>query len=107
MTQPLGGCPACGGDEPFEPVHSGGPDGWVQSGSVVNAGSVVKADGVFLPDVQDRECPDRTAGAAACTEWVCSGCGAGVFMGTVITGTSAVAAGRRTTAPARASARAA
>jgi hypothetical protein len=95
MTQPLGGCPACGGDEPFEPVHSGGPDGWVKAGSVVKA------------DVQDRECPDRTAGAAACTEWVCSGCGAGVFMGTVITGTSAVAAGRRTTAPARASARAA
>jgi hypothetical protein len=23
MTQPLGNCPGCGGDEPFEPVHAG------------------------------------------------------------------------------------
>ena len=22
MTQPLGNCPGCGGDEPFEPVHA-------------------------------------------------------------------------------------
>ncbi len=77
MTQPLGDCPGCGADEPFEQAHTG----W--------------------------ECPDLAAGAADCTEWVCSGCGAGVFMGTVITGTSAAAPGGRTAAPARASARAA
>ena len=23
MTQPLGNCPGCGGDEPFEQVHTG------------------------------------------------------------------------------------
>ena len=23
MTQPLGNCPGCGDDEPFEPVHAG------------------------------------------------------------------------------------
>ena len=74
MTQPLGNCPGCGGDEPFEQVHANG------------------------------RCPDT---GDECLEWACSACGAGVFMGTVITGTSAVAAGRRTTAPARASARAA
>jgi hypothetical protein len=22
MTQPLGNCPGCGGDDPFEPVHA-------------------------------------------------------------------------------------
>lgn len=56
MTQPLGNCPGCGGDEPFEQVH---------------------AD-VWCPDT-DGECP----------EWVCSACGAGVFMGTMIIGISA------------------
>jgi hypothetical protein len=75
MTQPLGNCPGCGGDEPFERVHAGGQ--------------------------ADDQCPDLAAGAAACTEWVCSACGAGVFMGTV---TSAV---DRTAARARQSARAA
>lgn len=24
MTQPLGNCPGCGGDEPFEQVHANG-----------------------------------------------------------------------------------
>jgi hypothetical protein len=52
MTQPLGNCPECGGDEPFEQVHDG-----LQAGE-------------RCPDV-DGECP----------EWVCTGCGAGVFMG--------------------------
>ena len=66
MTQPLENCPGCGADEAFERVHPGG-----------------SAAG----------CPDLASGAEACTEWVCSGCGAGVFMGTVITGTSATMAG--------------
>ena len=60
MTQPLGSCPACSGDEPFEQVHPG-----------MHAGE-------RCPDV-DGECP----------EWACPGCGTGVFMGTVIIGTSA------------------
>jgi hypothetical protein len=68
MTQPLGNCPGCGGDEPFEQVH-------------VN-----------------HQCPDS---GGECTEWACSACGAGVFMGTVIIGTYA------TTAPATQSFRAA
>ena len=58
MTQPLGNCPGCGGEEPFEQVHA---DGW---------------------------CPDD---ASECPEWMCAGCGAGVFLGLVITG--AVGAG--------------
>jgi hypothetical protein len=78
MTQPLGGCPGCACDEAFEQVHPGRHSG--------------------------DQCQDVSG---ECPEWVCPACGAGVFMGTVITGTSAVAAGRRTTAPARASARAA
>ena len=45
MTQPLGNCPDCGADEPFEQVHAG-------------------------------ECP----------EWACPACGAGVIMGTVLSG---------------------
>ena len=53
MTQPLGNCPGCGGDEPFEPVHA------------------------------DVRCPDS---GGECPEWVCSACGAGVFMGTMIIG---------------------
>ncbi len=52
MTQPLGNCPGCSGDEPFEQVHAG------------------LAAGDPCPDV-DGECP----------EWVCLGCGAGLFMG--------------------------
>jgi hypothetical protein len=79
MTQPLGNCPGCGGDEPFEQVHA---DAW-------------------CPDA-DGECP----------EWVCSACGAGVFMGTVIIGISTPVAGQvravgEGTVPARRSVRAA
>ena len=57
MTQPLGNCPGCGGDEPFEQVHSG----WHA----------------------DDQCPGAHAGGldGECPEWVCSGCGTGVFMG--------------------------
>jgi hypothetical protein len=65
MTQPLGNCPGCGGDEPFERVHPGRPAG------------------DRCPDV-DGECP----------EWVCVGCGAGVFMGTTpFTGGGALTGG--------------
>jgi hypothetical protein len=79
MTQPLGNCPGCGGDEPFEQVHA---DAW-------------------CPDA-DGECP----------EWVCSACGAGVFMGTMITGITAPVAGQvravgEAAVPARRSVRAA
>ena len=86
MTQPLGDCPGCGAAEAFEQVHPG----WETDRVVAGQG-----------------CPDLAAGAAGCTEWVCSGCGAGVFMGTMITGSSVVAVGRRTAAPARQPARAA
>jgi hypothetical protein len=75
MTQPLGRCPGCGGDEPFEPVHPG--------------------------THAEEPCPDA---GGECPEWVCPECGAGVFMGTVIIGTSAAGAGP---APARQSLRAA
>jgi hypothetical protein len=90
MTQPLGNCPGCGGDEPFEQVHSG----WHA----------------------DDQCPGAHGDGldSECTEWVCSGCGAGVFMGTVIMGTSAgteggvlAAAGEGSAARARQSVRAA
>jgi hypothetical protein len=83
MTQPLGNCPGCGGDEPFEQVHAG----WHA----------------------DDRCPDAHADGldGECTEWVCSACGTGVFMGTVIMGTSAAAAGEGTAARARQSVRAA
>jgi hypothetical protein len=82
MTQPLGDCPGCGGDEPFEQVHVG----WHA----------------------DDQCPDVASGAVGeCTEWVCSGCGAGVFMGTVIMSVSADGAGEETAAWARQSVRAA
>ena len=79
MTQPLGNCPGCGGDEPFEQVHAH----------------------AWCPDA-DGECP----------EWVCSACGAGVFMGTMIIGITApvadqVRAGGEVTVPARRSVRAA
>jgi hypothetical protein len=55
MARPLGNCPGCGGEEPFEQVHPG-----------LHAGA-------RCPDV-DGECP----------EWFCTGCGAGVFLGTVV-----------------------
>jgi hypothetical protein len=58
MTQPLGSCPGCSWDEPFEQVHPG-----------------MRAD---------ERCPDADG---ECPEWVCPGCGTGVFMGTVIIGT--------------------
>jgi hypothetical protein len=74
MTQPLGNCPGCGGDEPFDPVHA------------------------------NERCPDT---GGECAEWVCSACGAGVFMGTVIMGTPTSGAGADTSAPARQSVRAA
>jgi hypothetical protein len=74
MTQPLGNCPGCGGDEPFEPVHA------------------------------DERCPDT---GDECPEWVCSACGAGVFMGTVIMSTPTADAGADTAVPARQSVRAA
>ena len=78
MTQPLGNCPGCGGEEPFEQVHA---DAW---------------------------CPDAEG---ECPEWVCSACGAGVFMGTMTIGTPTQAvgqaAGEAPTVPARQSVRAA
>ena len=74
MTQPLGNCPGCGGDEPFEQVHA-----------------------------NDR-CPDT---GGECPEWACSACGAGVFMGTVSTGTPLAGVGEAASAPARQSVRAA
>jgi hypothetical protein len=67
MMQPLGNCPGCGGDEPFEQVHAG------------------LAAGDPCPDVDGE-----------CREWVCPGCGAGLFMGLVSAGavfTSTVLAG--------------
>jgi hypothetical protein len=75
MTQPLGSCPGCSGDEPFEQVHPG-----------MRAG---------------EQCPDADG---ECPEWVCPGCGTGVFMGTVIIGTYAADVAP---APARQSVRAA
>jgi hypothetical protein len=75
MTQPQGGCPGCGGDEPFEQVHPGR----------------------HLGD----QCPDA---GGDCPEWACPACGAGVFMGIVIIGTST---GGAVPAPARQSVRAA
>ena len=60
MTQPLGNCPGCGSDEPFEQVHPGRHAG--------------------------DQCPDV---GGECPEWVCPACATGVFMGTVIIGTSA------------------
>ncbi len=49
----------------------------------------------------DERCPDADG---ECPEWVCPGCGAGVFMGTVIIGTYPADI---VTAPARQSVRAA
>jgi hypothetical protein len=64
MTQPLGNCPGCGGDEPFEQVHLGR-----------HAGR------------ENIDCIDCTE----CTEWMCPGCGAGVFMGMIPATTGAPA----------------
>jgi hypothetical protein len=50
MSQPLGNCPGCGGDEPFEQIHP-------------------------------ADCPDADGGD--CPEFMCTGCGAAVIMGTV------------------------
>jgi hypothetical protein len=90
MTQPLGGCPGCGGEESFEQVHPGGH--------------------------ADAQCADVSG---ECPEWLCPACGAGVligpvfsdpvftsplFSGTVTLGTSAAGAAP---APARQSVRAA
>jgi hypothetical protein len=69
MTQPVGNCSGCGGEEPFEQVHAG-----------LHA---------------DDQCPDQAGLAGECTEWVCSACGAGVFMGTVIIGSSEPATAAR------------
>jgi hypothetical protein len=80
MTQPLGNCPGCGDDAPFEQVHPG--------------------------QFADDRCPDADPGGA-CTEWVCSGCGAGVFMGTVTMGIFAASAAEGTAVAARHSFRAA
>jgi hypothetical protein len=74
MTQPLGNCPGCGGDEPFEQVHA------------------------------NETCPDT---GGECPEWMCSGCGAGVSMCTMITGFTAAGASEVTGVPARQSIRAA
>jgi hypothetical protein len=78
MTQPLGNCPGCGGDEPFEQVHPG--------------------------THADNQCPDTDG---ECAEWVCSACGAGVFMGTMTMGFPAPTTGEMTSVPARQSVRAA
>ncbi len=57
MTQPLGNCPGCGGDEPFEQVHNETcPD------------AAVPGSGGPGTDCQ-------------CPEWACTGCGAAVIMG--------------------------
>lgn len=80
MTRPLGNCPGCGGDEPFEQVHAG-----------------------FGAD--DR-CPDPDPGGE-CQEWACSACGAGVFMATVTMGIFAAGTVEVTAAAARHSFRAA
>jgi hypothetical protein len=66
MTQPLGNCPGCGGDEPFGQVHLG-------------------------PRAGDQ-CPEPDPGGE-CPEWVCSGCGAGVFMASVSMSSIAAGAG--------------
>ncbi len=81
MTQPVGNCPGCGGGEPFEQVHAG-----------LHA---------------DDHCPDQDGLGGECTEWVCSGCGAGVFMGTVIFGSTAAMGDTAPATTARRSVRAA
>ena len=43
MTQPLGNCPGCGADEPFEQVHAGECPEWacIACGAGVFMGTVV------------------------------------------------------------------
>jgi hypothetical protein len=77
MTQPLGNCPGCGADEPFERIHAGD-----------------------CPDVSG------TAMDGECPEWACIACGTGVIMGT-FAGSQATASPAVTVAPARQSVRAA
>ena len=77
MTQPLGNCPGCGADEPFEQIHTG-----------------------YCPDVSDADL------GGECPEWACIGCGAGVIMGT-LAGSAAAGSPAVTAAPARQSVRAA
>jgi hypothetical protein len=76
MTQPLGGCPGCGGEESFEQVHPG--------------------------RYADDQCPDVSG---ECQEWACPACGAAVFMGTVFMGTVIIGTSAAGTAPAPAPAR--
>ena len=87
MTQPLGDCPGCGADEPFEQIHAGDcPD--------------VSDPGVSDPGVSD------TAAGGECPEWACIACGTGVIMGTFV-GSHAAGSPAVTAAPARQSVRAA
>ena len=55
MSQPIGNCPGCGSDQPFEQIHVG--------------------------QFPDTGCPDADGGD--CPEWACTACGAAVIMGTV------------------------
>lgn len=57
MSLPLGNCPDCGGDQPFEQIHAA-------------AG-----------ECPDTEFPGTPGGD--CPEWACPACGAAVIMGTV------------------------
>lgn len=74
MTQPLGNCPGCGGDQPFEQVHA------------------------------EEQCPDT---GGECPEWMCLACGAGVFMGTIVTAAPLADAAEVSVVAARRSVRAA
>ena len=76
MTQPLEDCPGCGAGEAFEQVHPAG--NWAAGNWAAGT-----------------DCPDLAAGAEACTEWICLGCGAGVFMGIVPASPRAAALTRR------------
>jgi len=58
MTQPLGNCPGCGTDEPFEQVHPGDcPDvdgecpewGCVECGAAVFMGTVITGTMIAAP----------------------------------------------------------
>jgi hypothetical protein len=71
MTQPLGNCPGCGADEPFEQVHEGAcPDvagecpEWVCTacGAGVIMGTVNAGAAAALPDVE--VVPEHSARAA-------------------------------------------
>lgn len=71
MTQPLGNCPGCGGDEPFDPVHAGGqcPDTggecpeWMcpECGAGVFMGTVIMG----TPAAEDAAAPARRSVRAA------------------------------------------